>query len=1043
MQLCGNVRDSFHCLLDFHMEDIVTQLKGDSNTLYTRLEYDFPLKKGRQGQHFFQRNDPHPHKTEISFYSAPYPVKLLVYTLWPTCNFIMDPKPSVLILSSSSGVRLLLSQILKNNEFSDIHQPKVAKPEEIMAVLVAQFKTNLTSIEPSEKRDLIIINCRNNIEYRRSLETLSKDIMKNRIKWSQDGINFTHDEINAFKDACIIAHFVLGADFVYQIESNIKVQISFGDINTNEFLSCAILFGELGIPFSSYFEKDMEPTSKELKEYNEALQKGKQAVVKRMAEGNATADEISEIMNQKVSQSTIGQKAKQMEARLLKDIKTSLDDRKKKEDISKKRMEIVESADVFKQYLALKDEALQHKEKKDYAEMEKILKKAIELLENAGGESGNKSLFDTYIDLGKSQMQQKKYISSQRNAVNAKKIRKEAPSPQRLMGECQMGQATDALKSGKYDEAARFFDRAGEYMEESKKLAKSVEEDEQIDNEKEIATTITEFNEEAQKIAEEDPEAKKILQNNITFNTLAKTASDFKKKHKIVGKDEISPDITLEEIAKKLEEANKLLKTPADPGDCNTLLIKLFTANAEAVAEQFLSVGGLLSNILNHISDPGRYERALVFVRFVMGQEISHKEQIANKFREINLHIAKDQLSHGAKLLQEVFKDSDHPENSKKKNKAIIHFQKALHQNTDILEEVITMSVEQVKALREEFGNAEGLLTTNMLLKVEFSGEEEKFLGPLKATQKKIQQIMEKAKKTALEAAELVLQKKQLEAREVYTKAVKMDEMSAFKAVNGMASDFKHEKKIKEAYILFSWLARVDRNETDLQYINAAWCCLLLRDRERAKKHVEAALHINKNVIQEAREMDPEFEKSEVMKFYIEEWEEKKEKVAAKPPPPTVAPLNPKILSLIKNAAKYLSARDQNNAHALLKKLHQYDSKAFAKVVAQKPAVKNMPIYTFYQNKFATPAASPTTTPKPAQPFSKNDLLFVMEANKLFNAGKKRDAIMKIIEALKKDKLILVKACGASAKFKQSGLMKFYFDNKAKFPKFLGFEPQP
>lgn len=957
----------------------------------------------------------------------------------------MEQKPTALVLSTNSGFRIAVNQLLKHEGYGEVDQPKVSKPEEMLVALVDQFKKNFNPKKTSEKRDIIILNCRKNMEYRRTLEFLSKEIMKNRFKWGQEGINFNLDQVNAFVDSLLINHFVLGADFVYQIEDNQKVQISFGDINTDEFLSCANLFGELGVSFATYFEKDLEPTVNDVKQYNGAMQTGKLAVMNKMKEGNLSGEDVAKILDEKVKNCTLSHKSEKMKKRFLKDIQISLEDKEKKKEVSKKRVDIVESADVFKQYLALKDEALAYKENKNYQEMERSLKKAIDLLEGTG-DSGQKSLFDTYIELGKSQLQQKKFVSSQRNAANAKKIRKEAPSPQRLMGECQMGQATDALEKGDYEEASKYFDKANDYMQESQKMAKEVEVEEQDENEREIATTIAYFKEEAQKVFEKDPKAKEVLQGSIAYNLLTKTASDLKKKHNIVEEGELSHDISLTEVSNKLREANKLLKTPADPGACNELLKKLFEANTEKTLEQLLKLDGLLAKILENAKDESRYERALIYIRFAMGYESTQKELVEQKFQEINFNIARDQLGKGVDLLKEFYADSAHPDSARKKSKAHIHMQKAFHQNEDIVGEVVEMAVEHARAIQGEIGNTEALHFVNMALKIEFSDEEQKFLQDLKNLRKEIKQFLDKTGERAMEAAGLVLEKKLTQAREVYEKAVKMDEMTAFRAVSDLAKDLKGKGEIRKAYDLYSWIARVDRNETDLQYINAAWCCLLLGDKDRAKKHVEAALLANKNVIEEAREMDPEFEQSEINQFFVEEWEKKeKEKAKAKAAPPVKAAaptLSNENLNLIKKAANILATKDLKGAYVILKNLHQRDPRAFDKLIAMKPGVKKMPVYAFYLKNILKTGSAPQKTPA-AKPFSKEDMVFVMEANKLFMEGKTRDAVMKLIQALKKDKMILVKACGVSSKFKESMLMKFYFQNKVKLPKFLGFTPQP
>lgn len=973
----------------------------------------------------------------------------------------MDTKPSVLVLSTSQSTRMAIVQALKDEGLEDIGQPKITKPEEVLPALIDQCKKNFNPKNPAEKRDLIILNCRKNAEYRRALENLSKEIMKNRFPWSKEGINISLDDVSSFLDSCLIIHFVVGADFVYQIEDNQKVRVSFGDINTDEFLSCANLFGELGISFSTYFEKALEPTIKDLQQYNDAMKIGKEEVMKRMAGEKLSGNDVSNIMQKKIDGCALKVKAGRMKERLAKDIKTFFADKVKRKEISKKRVDIVESADTFKQYLALKDQALEFKEQKNYEEMEKVLKKAIDLL-GAAGEAGQRSLFDTYIELGKSQLQQKKFISSQRNAANAKRIRREAPSPQRLMGECQMGQATEALKRGEYDEATRFFDRANEYIAESQKLAIAAERDEAVENEKEIALTISYFKEETQKIVELDQRAQEVLKTNISYNLLVKTASDLKKIHKIVEEGEISPDISLKEINHKLHEANKALKTPVDPSACNELLRKLLDANAERVLEQLLTLDGLLAGILGNTSDPSRYERALVFIKTALSYESPQKELLEQKFHEVNLYIASAQLELGVQMIKDFLKDPDNSDSLKHKEKALIHFQKAFNQNEEIIGDVADMMGQHMKTVQKEIGNSEAILLGDMALKIEFSDHERTMLEPIRVVRKEIRALLDEAKKVAMEAIDLVLNKKLIEARTKYEEAVKVDEMAAFRAVSAQAKELKGAGEIRKAYDLYSWIARVDRNETDLQYINAAWCCILLGDRDRAKKHIEAALLINKNVIDEAAEMDPEFKESGVMQIYREEWQEKIEEEkraaarakAASPPqakPPAAASDNQNIL-IIKKAAQVMAARDFKGAFVILKKLHHDDPQAFDKLITRQPAVRNMPVYAFYRSKVvgspiaatpspaaATPAPEVGSNPPPAR----ENFSFVMEANKLFIEGKKKEAILKLIQALKKDRMILVKACGASEKFKQGMLMKFYFQNKAKLPQYIGFEPQP
>ncbi|MBI5184930.1 MAG: hypothetical protein HZA01_04300 [Nitrospinae bacterium] len=973
----------------------------------------------------------------------------------------MDTKPSVLVLSTSQPTRIAIANALKEEGIEDIAQPKITKPEEILPALIDQCKKNFNPKNPSEKRELIILNCRKNAEYRRGLENLSKEIMKNRFNWNKEGINISLDDVSSFLDECLIVHFVVGADFVYQIEDNQKVRVSFGDINTDEFLSCANLFGELGISFSTYFEKNLEPTVGDLQQYNDAMKRGKEEVMRRMAAEKLSGDDISKVMRKKLEGCSMSAKVGRMKERLGKDVKTFFSDKEKRKDVAKKRVDIMESADTFKQYLALKDQALEFKEQKNYEEMEKTLAKAIELLEGTG-DAGKRSLFDTYIELGKSQIQLKKFISSQRNAANAKRIRREAPSPMRLMGECQMGQATEALKKGNYEEATKFFDRANEYMAESQKLSAAAEKDEAVENDKEIALTISYFKEETQKIVELDQRAQESLKMNISYNLLCKTAADLKKTYKIVEEGEISPDISIKEINNKLHEANKLLKTPIDPSACNELFRKLLDANAERVLEQLLGLDGLLAKILENTSDTLRYERALVFLKTALNYETPQKEMLSHKFHEINLYIAADQLDQGVNMMKGFLRDPDNSDSLRHKEKALIHFQKAFNQHEEIVGDVAEMMARHMRTVQQEIGNSEAILLGDAALKIEFSDHERPMLEPIREVRKEIRAILDEAKKVALEASDLVLNKKLIEARTRYEQAVKVDEMAAFRAVSAQAKELKGNGEIRKAYDLYSWIARVDRNETDLQYINAAWCCLLLGDRDRAKKHIEAALLINKNVIDEAAEMDPEFKESGVMQIYREEWQEKIEEekraearaaAARQTAKPASSPDSHNIV-LVKKAAQALAARDFKGAFVILKKLQQHDPKAFDKLIARQPSVRTMPVYVFYLSKVAGTAA-PLTTPTAAapaltpasqaasKPSPREEFSFVMEANKLFIEGKKKDAVLKLIQALKKDRMILVKACGASEKFKQGMLMKFYYQNKVKLPQYLGFEPQP
>jgi tetratricopeptide (TPR) repeat protein len=589
---------------------------------------------------------------------------------------------SFLVVSTNAAACLAISWILKGFS-SSVEQAKAGATDEIIGALVGQLKKNLKRKDSAERDRVIVLNCHDNHEYRNVLDPLSKEILKNKMKWAQEGINFSSNEIDNFMEAFIINHYVKGADFIYQIENNEKIHVGFGDLDTNDLLSCSNLFGEMGISFSTYYEKELEPSAKDVQQYNNYLQVGKEAAQKKLAGGGVTGEDVASIVNQFASQSTLVKKSDQIKERLLNDLKIFLKDKEKRKAVSQSRASIVESADIFKKYLELKDEAIHLREKEDYQGMEKVLQKAIDLLETAGkGDAQKKSLFDTYLDLGKGQLQQKKYISAQKNVSSAKKIKKEAPSPHRLMGECQMGQGTDALKKGDYKEAVQFFDRASEQMQECHNIAKHLDKDECAENEKKMAISVSIFEEEAKLIAATDPKAEKALKESMSFNSLVKVASAFKEKYKEDLHGKLKPEISQEEIKRKIGEAGKL----------------------------------------------------------------------------------------------------------------------------------------------------------------------------------------------ALEAVRLVLEKKGgATATEIYKKAASNDEMTAFKTVSKEARNHKGKGEFQKAHDLYAWLAEVDKSEADLQLLNIAECSLLLGNRDKAIQHIRESLQKNKNVIHEARELDPEFEKSEVMKLYLEE----------------------------------------------------------------------------------------------------------------------------------------------------------------------------
>lgn len=595
----------------------------------------------------------------------------------------MSNKYSVLVLSPNMGTRMALSWIFKEGGY-DIQEKKVGDANNMLSILISEFKNHLIKKKSKEEETLIVLNCRNIHEYRMVLEPLSKKIMKNRIQWAMEGITFTREDLNKFFDFCVVTHFVMGADLIYQIENNPDVQTIIGDMNTDELLCCTNLFCDVGISLPVYFEKELQPSADDIHEYNHALQKGKQEAMKSAAQGNVSKDDITKIINEHLDNCTLVQKSSDMKERILADIETFLNDKENWKEISHKRVDAVASADIFKQYLALKDKAIIFKRKRQYNEMEKTLKKSIELLEGTG-ERGKSTLFNTYIELSKGQIHRKKYISAQKNASSAKKIRQEAPSPHRLMGESHMGQATEALRKGNTKEAAAFFNTASGYFFSSQKLAAGVHTEEAIDNEIEMATAVSFFGDCIRWEAKKNPKAAELLKENESFQSIVKMSEALKAKHRAAIEAKIKEEIYQEEVDKNLDKARKF-----------------------------------------------------------------------------------------------------------------------------------------------------SFITTDLIL--------EKKHGPAKV---------------------------------MYEKAAQFDDLTAFRTISQKAKDFRIKGEAQKAHDLYSWLAEEDKNEADFQNINAARCCILLGDKAMAVKHLENALSINKDVIQEAIELDPDFKKSDVMKLYEEKWEQK------------------------------------------------------------------------------------------------------------------------------------------------------------------------
>ncbi len=581
------------------------------------------------------------------------------------------------MLSPNVGTRLVISWVFKDGWYDVGHKP-VKSAEDMLSILIEEFKTNFIGKDPSGDHNLIILNCRNIYEYRRVLEPLTKGIMANRINWALKGVTFTREDINKFLDACVIAHFVMGANLVYQMENDQDVRTILGDMNTDELLSCTNLFCDVGLSLSVYFEKNLEPTTQDIQQYNHAMKKGKEEAVKAAALGNTSSEEITNIINKHLGACSLVRKSDEMKERLLGDVQTFLYNKKNWEEISHERANVVASADIFKQYQALKDKALLLKQKREYMEMEKTLSKCLELLEGTG-ELGKHTLFDTYIELGKSQMHRKKYVSAQRNATAAKKIRREAPSPHRMMGECQLGRGAEAITKGDYDKVETFFNKAYDCFAKSQELAEGVALEEAKENEIESATAISFFGDWIKWEAKKEPKAAKLLKENNAF--------------------------------KAIENMRK------------TLVVK-------------------------------------------------HKIEV------------------DAKISQEIYRTE-----------------------TD--------------------------------------------------------KNFEKARNFALQAANLVLGNKPEPAMALYERARKFDDLTAFRAISQQAKNHRTHGEIEKARDLYSWLAKLDKNEADLQYINVARCCLQLGDRVMAMQRLQDALHANENVIQEAIELDPDFKRSDVMSLYL------------------------------------------------------------------------------------------------------------------------------------------------------------------------------
>ena len=403
----------------------------------------------------------------------------------------MGSKSSVSIFSPNAGTRLAISWIFKNDAY-EVKAVNACQPDEIQSALIEDFKKFISQRKTSDDQGLVVLNCRNPFEYEKVLRELIKKIMARRIQWAMDGLTFNREDLNRYFDSFVIAHFIVGADLIYQIERDQKIQASHGDIYTQEFLDCLNLFCEVGISLSIYFEKSLEPTGDDIRQYNQALQAGKLEAAKLAGRGNVTKEELSEAINKHLRYCKLVDKSAQMTERFLADLMTFLKDRDNWNKISQKRTGIVESADVYNQYLELKDKAMKLKEKREFVEMEKVLKQGLELLEGCGDE-GIRPLFDTYIELSKAQINRKKYVSAQKFATSAKKIRTEAPSPHRLMGDCQLGLATQALKSGQYRDAENYFHGAVKHLSKSQKLSAGVDMEEATENEIETATSISYF----------------------------------------------------------------------------------------------------------------------------------------------------------------------------------------------------------------------------------------------------------------------------------------------------------------------------------------------------------------------------------------------------------------------------------------------------------------------------------------------------------------------------------------------------------------------
>lgn len=592
----------------------------------------------------------------------------------------MPTKKSVSILSPNAGTRLGLSWILKKDSY-DVKTVNVCQPDEIQSALIEEFKKYILQKNSSEAQDLIVLNCRNTFEYEKVLRQLNQKIMARRIQWSMDSVPFGREDLNKFFDNFIICHFVMGADLIYQIERNQKVQASHGDIYSQEFLDCISLFSDVGMSLSIYFEKEMEPTGDDIRQYNQALQAGKQEAMKMASGGKADGEELSGIINKHLASCGLVEKSNSMTERFLGDLRIYLDNKDNWKEISQKRTNLVASSDIYRQYQELKDKAQKLKEKREFQEMEKTLKKSIELLEGTG-EQGKIPLFNTYLELAKTLINRKKYVSAQKHATSAKKIRMEAPSPYRLMGDCHLGQATQALKSGNYTDAEIFFDAAFKHLAKSQKLASGVDQEEATDNEIEMAASVSYFGDWIRWEAKKNPKAAELLKKNSAFQSIMKIGENLKIKHKIAVEAKISQEITEKEADEKLE----------------------------------------------------------------------------------------------------------------------------------------------------------------------------------------------KARNFALRAVDLILEKKLEPAKVLYERAVNFDDVTAFRTISHRAKDFSAKGEVNKALDLYIWLAKVDQNEADMQYINIAKCYLHLGDSNLAVKYLNDALQLNENVIQEAQELDPDFKRSEVMKLHIEHW---------------------------------------------------------------------------------------------------------------------------------------------------------------------------